>query len=362
MVETMITTVLPTFKRPALLKRAIESVLAQSYKELIICVYDNASGDETEEVVKGYIALDTRVRYHKNPENIGGLANIKQGINAVTTPYYSLLSDDDFLLPDFYEKAMNAFEATPSANAVCSKTMVIDLINKKIQFRNQDWVHGYYEPSKEVITKMYSSHFVTTGVVLTKKLRESIGVFDASGSDLLYMTVASANAPFVVIDCYGAALTLHEQAYSMVAEGVSKESIPHQYSHLLLSVKNVMDMKISDEYKVHLMMLMVNFYHQIFDTKRLNHLLYKNQEVDILSIMLLPSFINNRGLVAKVYGLTPLLFRPLLKALYNVIKQYRQKNVEKHQQDWAALSGDAYELLINIDTNILKIKSFLNNS
>lgn len=361
MVETIITTVLPTFKRPALLKRAIESVLAQSYKELIVCVYDNASGDETEEIVKGYIKFDTRVRYYKNSENIGALANIKQGINAVTTPYYSLLSDDDFLLPDFYEKAMNAFEVTPSASAVCSKTMIIDLISKKIQFRNQDWTSGYYEPSIEVIAKMYSSHFVTTGVVLTKGLRDKIGTFDPSGSDLLYMTMASANAPFVVIDTYGAALTIHEQAYSMVAEGVSKESIPHLYSHVLLSVNNVLTMKISEEHKIHLMMLLVNFYHQIFDTKRLNHLLYKNHEVDIFSIMLLPSFINNRGLVAKIYDRTPLLLRPLLKYIYKAIKQYRQKKLGKDKQNWLSLSGDAHEMLINADTNILKLKSLLNN-
>ncbi len=46
-----ITTVIPTYRRPKLLRRAIESVLAQTYPHLKVTVFDNASGDETPEVV-----------------------------------------------------------------------------------------------------------------------------------------------------------------------------------------------------------------------------------------------------------------------------------------------------------------------
>ena len=192
MAETMITTVIPTFKRPTLLKRAIESVLSQSFKELKVCIYDNASGDETEAIVKGFAVHDSRVFYYKNSENIGFMANILQGLNAVTTPFYSLLSDDDFLLPDFYEQAIKAFDTNPSAGFICSKTIMIDLINRKIKYRNQDWSAGFYEPSNETVSKMFASGFTSTGVLLSKKLSQTIGIFEASGSDILYLTIASA--------------------------------------------------------------------------------------------------------------------------------------------------------------------------
>ena len=51
-VEPTITTVIPTYRRPELLQRAIRSVLDQSYPHFKICVYDNASNDRTPDVVK----------------------------------------------------------------------------------------------------------------------------------------------------------------------------------------------------------------------------------------------------------------------------------------------------------------------
>ena len=47
----LITVVIPTFKRPKLLKRAIQSVLNQTYPHFKICVHDDASGDDTGKIV-----------------------------------------------------------------------------------------------------------------------------------------------------------------------------------------------------------------------------------------------------------------------------------------------------------------------
>lgn len=49
--KPMITTIIPTYRRPRLLRRAIRSVLNQTYPHFQVCVYDNASGDETATIV-----------------------------------------------------------------------------------------------------------------------------------------------------------------------------------------------------------------------------------------------------------------------------------------------------------------------
>jgi len=49
--EPLITTIIPTYRRPKLLRRAIKSVLGQTFPHFQVCVYDNASGDETPDVV-----------------------------------------------------------------------------------------------------------------------------------------------------------------------------------------------------------------------------------------------------------------------------------------------------------------------
>ena len=110
-----IATIIPTYRRPRLLARAIRSVLCQSYPDFEVHVYDNASGDETPEVVAQFAARDPRVKYHAHPRNIGMMENFAFGISHVETPYFSILSDDDFLLPGFFERAMSDLEDYPEA-------------------------------------------------------------------------------------------------------------------------------------------------------------------------------------------------------------------------------------------------------
>lgn len=113
--KPLITTIIPTHRRPRLLRRAILSALSQTYSNILVCVYDNASGDETEAMVAAIARSDGRVRYFKHAENIGYVDNFIYGIREVATPYFSILSDDDVLTPQFYEVAMVGFLQHPSA-------------------------------------------------------------------------------------------------------------------------------------------------------------------------------------------------------------------------------------------------------
>src|SRR5690606_35210852 len=109
---------------PVLLERAVRSFLAQSYGDFQIVVHDNASGDETAEVVARLNAEDARVRYHCNAENIGSIPNLIQALEQVDTPYFCILSDDDFVLPVFFSSAMAAHEKYP--DLVFSATAVLE--------------------------------------------------------------------------------------------------------------------------------------------------------------------------------------------------------------------------------------------
>jgi glycosyltransferase involved in cell wall biosynthesis len=113
--EPLITTVIPTYRRPYMLRRAIRSVLDQTYPHFKICVYDNASSDETAEVVSGLASRDSRIRYHCHPENIGAQDNFIFGLSQVDTPLVHLISDDDFLLPGFFAQATSALNKNPNA-------------------------------------------------------------------------------------------------------------------------------------------------------------------------------------------------------------------------------------------------------
>jgi len=105
-----ITTVITTYRRPQLLARAIHSVLAQEYQDFQIHIYDDASGDETEDVVNEFAARDPRVKYHCHPCNIGIMQNFEFAIAHVETPLFNIISDDDFVLRGFFQRAVRALE------------------------------------------------------------------------------------------------------------------------------------------------------------------------------------------------------------------------------------------------------------
>jgi glycosyltransferase involved in cell wall biosynthesis len=127
----IVSTIIPTYRRPELLHRAIRSVLGQTYPAVRVCVFDNASGDETSRVVAEIAKSDPRVRYFAHPRNIGLIPNFAFGISRVQTPFFSLLSDDDLLLPDFYRTAIAALRAVPSAMLFAGNALIRDEINRR---------------------------------------------------------------------------------------------------------------------------------------------------------------------------------------------------------------------------------------
>ena len=79
----LVSVVIPTHERAQLLKRAIQSVLDQTYDKLDILVVDDASLDNTREVVESF--GDSRIRYFRHKTNKGGSAARNTGIFAAMT-------------------------------------------------------------------------------------------------------------------------------------------------------------------------------------------------------------------------------------------------------------------------------------
>jgi len=104
----LVSVVIPTHNRAALLHRAIESVRRQTYPNLEIIVVDDASTDETRMVVERLI--DPRIRYLRHAVSRGGSAARNTGIKAATGEYIAFLDDDDEWEPQKTEVQLGAFE------------------------------------------------------------------------------------------------------------------------------------------------------------------------------------------------------------------------------------------------------------
>ncbi len=98
-IAPLVTVAIPTYNRSKSIGQALESVLSQDYPNIEIFVSDNCSDDDTPELIEKYQKYD-KIRYTRQPTNIGLLANWNYCLDAARGQYYLILSDDDCLEPD----------------------------------------------------------------------------------------------------------------------------------------------------------------------------------------------------------------------------------------------------------------------
>lgn len=210
-----ITTIVPTFRRPRLLQRAIRSVLSQTYPHFRVCVYDNASGDETRSVVEEFAKADARIHYSCHPQNIGGLRNFIYGMEHVGTPFFSLLGDDDYLLPDFYETAMAGFERRPEAFLSATATLQVDNRGSVLAVSLADADARLYPASDGMVPMIRNGPANWTGIVFRREVPATLGPLDVEiggPSDLDFELRAAARFPVVISTQPGAVFTVHRES------------------------------------------------------------------------------------------------------------------------------------------------------
>lgn len=90
-----VSVIIPTYNRADRLRRAIQSVRSQTFKDWKLVVVDDGSTDNTEEVVKNI--SDERITYGRHDSNRGGSAARNTGIRLSEGKYILMLDDDDLI-------------------------------------------------------------------------------------------------------------------------------------------------------------------------------------------------------------------------------------------------------------------------
>jgi glycosyltransferase involved in cell wall biosynthesis len=223
----LITTIIPTYRRPRLLGRAIRSVLAQTYPYFQVFVFDNASGDDTSEVVAEYVASDSRVKYFCRPENIGPFKNFAEALEHVETPFFSFLSDDDVLLPDMYQVALAGICEFPEAMISAAVTIFVDEQGRVLDAPTSSWRPGLYTPPEGMLAMLQDGHLHWTGMLFRREVLEKVGNLDeevGNPFDLDFELRIAAHFPIVVSLKPVGILVVHSASQS--ESGVFEEKYP----------------------------------------------------------------------------------------------------------------------------------------
>lgn len=139
MSNPLVSICIPTYNREKYLKHTIESALKQIYSNIEIIVSDNASDDNTVNLVKSF--KDKRIHLIVQKKNIGMVPNWNACIKKARGEYIKFVASDDLIDPNAVSQLVKPINKDSSISIVTCKRRLIDETGKTVstlQYSNQD--------------------------------------------------------------------------------------------------------------------------------------------------------------------------------------------------------------------------------
>lgn len=115
-----VSVVLPVFNGGPLLRRAVQSILTQSFQQFELILIDDASADQTADICAGFAECDPRVRYVRHEQNLGVAATLNEGLQLSRAPYVARMDADDEALPERLRVQVEFMDSQPRVSVAGS--------------------------------------------------------------------------------------------------------------------------------------------------------------------------------------------------------------------------------------------------
>jgi glycosyltransferase involved in cell wall biosynthesis len=114
--QQILSVLMTAYNREQYIADAIESVLASTYANFELIIVDDCSTDATESIAKKYAQADKRIRLFVNEKNLGQFPNRNHAADFANGEYIMYVDSDDKILPDGFERLVNAMNANPESS------------------------------------------------------------------------------------------------------------------------------------------------------------------------------------------------------------------------------------------------------
>ena len=180
----LVTVIVPTFNRRRWIGECLDSVLAQTYKNLEVIVVDDGSSDGTAEWIRSQHSF-AGVQLHVQP-NQGASVARNNGIALAKGDLIAFIDSDDLLLPTHIETAVGKFAEVPELGLFCCDSMMIDAEGHEL-FGGKTW-HTALAEAKGVdvrsgfrkLEHVFAFSNCFPGFTLRREVFENLGGFDQS--------------------------------------------------------------------------------------------------------------------------------------------------------------------------------------
>ena len=190
---------MPAYNAAPFIKDAIESVLNQTEKSFIIVIADDASTDNTVEIIRTFTEQDTRIILLENKINIGMNANFNKILDyiqsSVQCKYIAIFSGDDLLSPKRFMLQKKALKSNPDADICFGPAEVLNhdgayqLSNKLVGVPKQ--IRSIY-PYKYIIKNMFP-FMPNTAFMRKEMLGKTRFVADFSADFIFFTDIVMIN-------------------------------------------------------------------------------------------------------------------------------------------------------------------------
>lgn len=122
----LVSIVLPTYNRAHLIRKSIDTCLAQTLQDIELVVVNDCSTDDTAHILKEYALKDKRLKVINNEINLRLPASLNRGFAEATGKYFTWTSDDNLYASNALEVLSNTLEQNPGADLVYANYNEID--------------------------------------------------------------------------------------------------------------------------------------------------------------------------------------------------------------------------------------------
>ncbi|KKU90602.1 MAG: Glycosyl transferase family 2 [Microgenomates group bacterium GW2011_GWA1_48_10] len=211
--EPLVSVIVPAYNAEKFIGEAIQSALAQTYKNLEVIVGDDGSTDRTAEIVKALTRKDARVRYACQ-KNQGQSAARNLAIREAKGRYIAFLDADDLFLPEKLDAQVGFLEAHPDCGVSYSK--IYHFFDDR---KNELYYFVVDHPSGNLFGELLRKNFINPlAVLLRKELLDRYGAFEPSfrrvDEQYLWLKLSHNNVRFCYLDKPFGLYRIHRKSLS----------------------------------------------------------------------------------------------------------------------------------------------------
>jgi glycosyltransferase involved in cell wall biosynthesis len=124
--DQLVTIALPIYNGAGSIANVAKSVLAQDHENIELLISDNGSTDATEEIGRELAGTDSRVTYHRQPENVGLVNNFVWTKQHARGSFIRWIGDGDEISPNYVSRCLDLFDDDPRLILVNTRLGYVD--------------------------------------------------------------------------------------------------------------------------------------------------------------------------------------------------------------------------------------------